>query len=687
MSQIVTCPVVYNDQFRFLLWSLKKMIRFLQTPGPTKKIVLGGLLLVICAAMVITLVPGGLGSSFGIGGPTAGVVAKVDGQDITVLEVQQQARLMVRQQFPRGGAQASMLLPFFASRAAEQLIDEQAIIAEARRMGLHATNEELRSDLQHGPLSSYLFPAGNFIGQENYEEFVSRNFEMTVPRFEEQEKDSIVFRKLRQLIAGSAVVSDSEIRQEFLKRNEKVKFQYAVISLADLKKSLHPSDDELKAYYDKNQATYKNSIPEKRKIQYVMIENSAMQAQAQVSDQELQNYYNQHIDEYREPEQVKVSHILIKTPLPGSDGKVDQKAVEAAQKKAEDLLKQLKAGAKFEDLATKNSEDPGSAKQGGSLGWVRRGQTVPEFEKAAFSLPKGQVSDLVKSSYGFHIIRVDDKQDAHLKTLAEVKGQIEPALKQQKATQAAENAANGLLNQAKSDGLAKAAATKGLHEVTTDFFARTDSLPGIGSAPQLMDAVFRAAEKSPPDMVQTPQGYVIFMLDGIKPPATPTFAEIRSRVEEEFKNERANQLLTQKTQDLSEKAKSLHDLAKAAKELGATVKTSDLVLPDGQVPDIGSMAGPANVAFSMKPGEISGPITTGTNGIVIGLLEKQEPTDQEFATKKDQIRESLLQQKENQLFALFVGNVRQQMEKAGKIKINQQEMKNLSRSQASEEGE
>jgi len=663
------------------------MIRFLQTPGPTKKIVLGGLLLIICAAMVVTLVPGGIGSSFNITGPGAGVVAKVDGQDITVQEVQQQAKMLVRQQFPRGGAQASMLLPFFASRAAEQLIDEQAIIAEARRMGLHATDQEVLDQLQHCPMANYLFPGGNFIGQDHYEEFVARNFDMTIPRFEAQEKDSIVFGKLRQLIAGSAIVSDADVRQEFTKRNEKVKFQYAVIGLDDIKKSLHPGDDELKAYYDKNQATYKNSIPEKRKIEYAMVESSAMAAQTQVTDQELQAYYNQHIDEYREPEQVKVSHILVKTPLPGPDGKVDAKAAQAAQKKAEDLLKQLKAGAKFEDLATKNSDDPGSAKQGGSLGWVRRGQTVPEFEKAAFSLPKGQISDLVKSSYGFHILRVDDKQDAHLKTLAEVKAQIEPILKQQKATQAAENAANNLLNQSKSEGLEKAAAAKGLHAVTTDFFARTDALPGIGAAPALMDAVFKAAEKSPPDMVQTPQGYVIYVLQGVKPPATPSFADIRSRVEEEYKNQQANVMLTTKTHDLSEKAKSSHDLAKAAKEMGAARKTSDLVLPDGQVPDIGSLTGPANVVFSMKPGEISGPITTGTNGVVINLLEKQEPTDQDFVAKKDQIRESLLQEKEQQLFGLFVSNVRQQMEKSGKIKINQQELKNLSRSQASEEGE
>ena len=173
-------------------------------------------------------------------------------------------------------------------------------------------------------------------------------------------------------------------------------------------------------------------------------------------------YYDQHRDDYRVPEQVNVSHILIKTPLPGPDGKVDPKGVEEARKKAEDVLKQLKAGGNFADLAKKYSEDPGSGKNGGSLGWIGRGRTVPEFEKAAFSLAKGATSDLVQSSYGFHIIRVDDKQAAHVKTLDEVKDQIEGSIKQQKAAQAAANQVNALLAQARSAGLDKAAAAKGL---------------------------------------------------------------------------------------------------------------------------------------------------------------------------------------------------------------------------------
>jgi peptidyl-prolyl cis-trans isomerase D len=230
-----------------------------------------------------------------------------------------------------------------------------------------------------------------------------------------------------------------------------------------------------------------------------------------------------------------------------------------------------------------------------------------------------------------------------------------------------------------------AAAAKGVQVVTSDFFGRRDLVPGLGPAPQFMDAVFGAAEKSPPAMASTSQGFAVFQLVAVKAPSTPTFDEMRTKVEGQFKNERANVLLSQKTQELSDRARSEHDLKKAAKELGAIVKSSDFVLPDGQVPDLGSMGGEASVAFSMKPGDISGPINSGQSGVVISVLEVQQPAETDFAAKRDQIRETLLQGKQQEIFGLFITSLRDQMEKAGKIKINQDEVKALT-SQGSEPG-
>ena len=653
------------------------MIRFLQTPGPIKKVILGGLLTIICVFMVITLVPGfGSTDFFGTGGPAKGVVATVAGSDITTVEVQREARQMVQQQFPRGGAQVAMLMPYFASQAAEQLISRSAIVAEAQRLGLHATEDDVRDELQHGRYAPVFFPEGKFVGQAAYEERLQQA-NLTVPQFEQGVKDDILLEKLRNLVAGSALVSDAEVHEKFVKDNTKVKFDYAVLRKEDILKALHPAEAELKAYYDQHKATYANSIPEKRKIKYTLLDSARVQAGIQVSHQEVAAYYDQHRDEYRVPEQVNVRQILIKTPLPDAAGNADAKGVEAARKKGEDALQQLKAGAKFEDVAKKYSDDP-SGKTGGSIGWVKRGGfPVAEVDKAAFSLAKGANSDLISAGYAFVILHVDDKQDAHAKTLDEVKDQIEPIIKAQKASQAADAQATALLSQARSGGLDKAAAARGLQVVTTDFIGRGDSLPGIGNAAQLMGAVFNAAEKSPPDELVLPQGFVVYELLAIKPPATPSFEDIHARVENEFKESRATALLTQKTQELSDRAKSEHDLKKAAKELGATVKTSDLVLPDGQVPDLGALSGPASVAFTLKAGEISGPIATNTSGVVLSVLERQVPGDQDYAAKKDQIRDSLRQNKQQELFGLFVTNLRQQMEKSGKIKINQQELKSL----------
>jgi len=663
------------------------MIRFLQTQGPTKKIILSGILLVICAAMVITFIPGGLTSEL-TGQPGKGVVAKVDGSEISSDEVRQTARQMAQQDAQRYGEMAQKLMPFLIQqetiRAVDQMIDRQALLSAARRMGLRVSPEEVKDELQHGRYAATFFPGGNFIGQVEYEDMLQRA-NLTAPKFEQSVGDDILLTKLQALISGSASASENEIHSQFMKDNSKVKFEYAVLKQDDLRKGLHPTDEELKAFYETHKGSYANSVPEKRKVKYAIVETGKAAADVQVTSDDLRTYYDQHRDQYRKPEQVKVSHILIKTPLPGPDGKVDEKGVAEARHRAEDLLQQLKSGAKLEDLAKKYSEDTGSAKQGGSLGWIGKGQTVPEFEKTAFSLSKGQMSDLVKSSYGFHIIRVDDKQEAHVRTLDEVKPEIEPVIKHQKGQQIAQKKADALMKQARTQGLDAAAATLGVPVITSDFFSRKDNLPGLGPANQFMDAVFASAENSPPDMAPASQGITVFQLLGVKPASTPTFEEIRSRVEDEFKNERSSTLLSQKVQELSDRAKAEHDLKRAAKELGATVKTSDFVLPDGQVPDVGSMSGQAAVAFTMKPGEISGPISSGANAVVLSVLESQQPSDADFTAKRDQIRDQLLLGKQEERFKLFVSSLVDEMTRSGKIRRNEEEIKALNRS-GSEQG-
>ncbi len=654
------------------------MLRFLQKPGPVKKIILGGILVVICVMMVVTLVPGGMfGDYLGGGLTTQGVIAKVGDQEIGLQQVAQQARLMGKQQFK--GNVPPQLMPYLMQRAAQGIITQKAIVYEADKMGLAVSDDELKSYLHEGQIGQLLFPGGNFIGEQAYEQFIENQFNLGVQQFEQEVKGDIAQRKLLAVVGGAITVSDKDIAEEVKNQDSKVKFEYAVLTLDDLKKTINPTEAELKAFYQQNKQTYANSIPERLKAKYILIPTAKVAAEVVITPADLQQYYKQHQDDYRIPETVTVRHILIKTPTPGPDGKVDQKAVDAAKAKADDIAKQLKGGANFADLAKKYSEDPGSAKDGGLLPPLTRGRTVPEFEQAAFSTPVGQTTGVIRTSYGFHIIKVEAKQEPRLKPLDEVKAEIEPILKQQKAAAQAQSIANTLQALARTNGMDKAASDKGLSVTNTDLISQTDQLPGIGSAPDFMNALFAAKKNDPPTIAATPAGFVIYQVTEIQPPQTPTFDQIKAKVEEQFKDQRAQALLAQKTQEMADRAHADHDLDKAAKEVGATVKTSDLVDRTAQVPDVGALSGPASVAFTLKPGEISGPIQGGAaSGIVLKVLETQQATPEQVKQGWDKAREALLQQKREEYENLYVENLRNRLEKEGKIKINKKEMDRLS---------
>jgi len=652
------------------------MIRFLQKPGPLKKIILGGILLVICVMMVITLVPGGMfGDYLGGGLTTQGIIAKVGDQEVSVTQVSQQARLIGKQRF-QGNVPPS-LMPYLMQQAAQGMITARAIVYEADRMGLSVTDDELRDFLHQGQLGQLLFPNGNFVGQQAYESFIQSQFNLGVQDFEQEVKAQIAQQKLLAAIGGAITVSDKDVTSELEKQDTKVKFDYAVLTLDDIKSQIKPTDAELKAFYDQNKQMYANSIPEKLEAKYILIDTKKLADAISITPSELQAYYNQHQDDYRIPETVTVRHILIKTPAPDANGKVDQKAVDAARAKADDVAKQLQAGANFGDLAKKDSDDPGSAKDGGLLPPLTKGRTVPEFEQAAFSTPVGQTTGVIRTSYGFHIIHVEAKQQARLKPLDEVKAEIEPTLKQQKAAAQAQSVANTIQALARTEGIDKASKDRNLTIASTGLVAQTDQLPELGSAPDFMNALFGAKKNDPPAIAVTPAGYAIYQVTEIQPAQTPTFDQIKSKIEEQFKDQRAQTMLAQKTQELSDRAHSEHDLAKAAKEVGATVKTSDLVDKTSQVPDIGAMSGAASVAFGMKVGEISGPVQGGANGIVMKVLEVQQPAPEQMKQDWEKTKETLLEQKREQYENLYVENLRNSLEKEGKIKINKKEMDRL----------
>jgi peptidyl-prolyl cis-trans isomerase D len=448
-----------------------------------------------------------------------------------------------------------------------------------------------------------------------------------------------------------------------------VKFDYAVISADDVRKTINPSDSELQAFFKTNAAKYANAVPETRKIEYVSFDASNLPGgKPQISDADVLAYYNAHKDQYQVKEQSKVRHILIAVPA-GSDAKTDA----AAKAKAEDILKQIRSGGNFADLASKNSDDPGSKTQGGELGWLDPGKTVPEFDKAAFSLPVGQTSDLIKTQFGYHILQVEDKKTAHLRPLEEVKPEIVPVLEQQRVGAAEQTFASALAADAKKNGLEKAAASKGLHAVTTDFVAKDGVIAGLADGSPLLTQAFSVVKGADPAAVATGDGFAVFQVTDVKPAHAPEFADYKSHILEDYREQQVPQLLSAQLNKLDERAKVLNDLKKAAAEMNVTLKTSDLVGKDGQVPDLGAMSGAGSVAFSLPKGAISGPINAGRVGVVLSVIDKQEPTDDDTAKNFNATKDKLLNDQREEIFRVYIGELTQKYEKGGAVRFSKQQ--------------
>jgi peptidyl-prolyl cis-trans isomerase D len=628
------------------------MIRFLQSKGATQKGLLWAFILFVCVSMVAFLGNYFISDANAVGAD--GVFATVGHQTIRTGEVRDEAQRSARQ-LTRGQPVPESFLSYFNQRAAANLIVGAALLEEASRLHITVSDAELSEELRKSPaLGPYLFPEGKFVGREAYRNFVYGNYQMEVPVFEAQVKKSLLINKLRLLVEGGITVSPEDIQSAYEQQNVKVRFDYAVLSTADLAKSIKATDSELKAYFEQNRSKYENSIPARRKVAYVVLDPGKQAVQ--LTDQDFQLAYEARKKEFEAPEEVDVRHILVKT-----------------REQALDIKKQLEAGARFEDLAKKYSEDPGSKDNGGLYANTPRKRMVPAFDDAAFSLPVGKISDPVQTSFGYHILRVDAHRPARVKPLEEVRSQLESSLRAEKATRMADALADRIIAEARTVGLEKAAAQHAQKVVTSDYFAITASLPGIGAAPQFMQQVFglepRAVEK-----LAIPTGVALVEVLDVKPAATPSFAEVRSQVETEFKTDRAAQMLAQKTGELADRAHALNNLRQAARESGATVRTSDWVTPSSTVQDLGSMSGPGAVAFTLQPRQISNAISTGGNtGVVLALLERKEPGPEEFARQREAIRERLLQQKRDEYFNLFANQLRERYQKEGKISINPKE--------------
>lgn len=625
------------------------------------RILLGAMLLLVGLSMLTYLIP-----QYGTGNSTSDdVVAQVGKQVITTTDVQKLVQSSQQQrQLP------AEILPTFVPQMVDDMITERALAYEAQRLGFQVTDQEVRDAIRQ--MAPSLFPNGTFVGKEAYAAMLAQQG-VSIQDFEADLRRQILITRLRNIAVEGTVVTPAEIEQEFKKKYEKIKVEWVELKPEMFSKESQPTDQDLRNYYNANKASYQT--PEKRDLAVLIADQSKLEAGFMPTDAQLQALYNQNKDQYRTPETVDVQQILLMTQ--GKPASEDA----AIKAKAEDVLKQAKAGADFAELAKKYSDDPGSKDKGGLYAGVTRGQMVPEFEQAAFSLKPGQISDLVKTQYGYHIVKVLKHEQPHLKTFDEVKAQLTDQFKKQHAAQEmqeiADKAQAALMKD--PDHPEKVAAEFNMQLVQADGIEAGKPVPEIGTNADFDQSLIGLKKGDVSAAVALPNNRIaLAVVTNVIPARPSTFEEVQNQIRDMIVGNRERQAMQKHADELLAAAKADGgDLDKAAKSLNLPApKTSPEVERTGTVEGLGS-AQYLTEAFGKPDGAIFGPSATPTGTLVGKVIGHVPPDMSKFAEERNSIRDQIKSEKARDRNSLFEAGLREDLRRRGIIKVHQDVLNTL----------
>jgi len=540
-----------------------------------------------------------------------------------------------------------------------QLLDERAAVVEARRLGLSVSDAEVAQRILAIPAFQQ---NGVFAGEDAYAQVLaSQRPPLTKAEFEDSLRRSLLVDKLHASLTDWMTVTDADVTAEFKRRNEKAKVELVVLSADRLRSDVTVTDADLSTWFDAHKEDYR--VGEKKKVKYLLLDVDKLRAAAVVPPGDIEKYYRDNQQEFTTPEQVRASHILIKS----------DKDDAAAKAKAEALLKQVKSGADFAALAKKNSEDEGSAKNGGDLDYFGRGRMVKEFEDAAFSLQPGQMSDVVKSPFGYHIIKVVDHKPAITKSIADVRQQIADRLATERAQADASALATQVAPELKTPAdLDRVAAARKLTVQESGFFLRDEPVAGLGPVPEITDQAFTAKADTVSGPVTTARGLVFFAVVGTEPSRVPQLAEVKDKVRDDVTRQKARELTKTKAAALAASLSGA-DFAKAAKAAGLDVKTSELVSRGTAWPDVGISPALDQAIFAQPAGGVTAPVTTDAATVIAHVVEHQDINPQDLATAREGLKQELENDKRSRFFGAYMVKARDRM----KIDVDQEVLRSL----------
>jgi peptidyl-prolyl cis-trans isomerase D len=619
------------------------------------------LLSMVALSMVVYLIPG-----FGSGGSGSQdqIVAEIGKSALTIQDVRQRLQMLMRnRQVPKE------MVEMYAEQTLNGLINERVMAYEAERLGFEVTPEDMLRNLQ--VMAPMLFQNGQFIGKEQYAALL-REQDLSISEFEASTRVQLLVSKLANLVSQGVVVTPEEIARAYQSRNEKVKLEYISLPPDKYRSEVNVSPDEISRYYQGNKATYQ--VPEKRSFVLLVIDEAKVAQRVVAPEAELRRYYQASLDQFRTPDRVHVRHILLKTT---GLSKEEEPKVKA---KAEELLKKLKAGADFAELAKANSDDPGSGAKGGDVGWIVKGQTVPNFENTAFALKPKELSGVVSTEYGFHIIQALEKEPARVKPFDEVKDQLAQEWKKAKLRETVEKLADQAHELAVKNpaGAEQIARQLDIDAVKVEKAGAGDPVPEFGVSQEFEAAVAGLQKGGVTGVIQAPANKLVVAVVTAVFPARPSeLAEVEPSIRAMLTATKLKQVIEMKQKEVLAKAKAAGgDLQTLAKSLGLEVKTTQEFARNGTVDGIGPAVS-VYEAFDLPPGSVFAPSSV-TDTRLICKVESRIPADpSKLADERNSIAQALKEEKTRRRTELLQDSLRTALFNAGKLKIHREAITRL----------
>lgn len=603
----------------------------------------------VCVTFVLVYIPSFVTPQGASAAPNA-VVATVEGREIEVRDFQRAYNQQVQQYRQAYGGEINdqMLRQLgVEQRVLGQMIDTEAVLAEADRLGIEVSDAELRERIIRLPAFQ---ENGQFIGDARYRQILAAQAPpIPVDEFERELRRQLQSDKLREALTAWVSVTDADVETEYRRRNEKVKVDLVLFNADAFKNGVAPAESEIAAHFEQNKAEYR--VPEKRRVRYLHADAATLRDRVTVSEADARQRYTQNIAQFQQPEQVRVSHILLKT-----EGK-DEAAVRAA---AEGVLAQVKAGGDFAALAARHSEDEVSKTKGGDLDFFGRNSMVKEFEDAAFGMEPGQTSDLVKTPYGFHILRVTGKRPATTQPFEAVSAQLQDQMKWERAQQEVGRLVEELDKEIDDPAdIDRVAQARGLTAADSPLFSKDEPVPGLGFAPDVTASAFALEQGKVSDALRTPQGAAFITVIEVQQPRDAIFADVRDRVREDLINDRAASMARDRATSLAAAFKS--NFAGTASSAGVRVQSSELLARGTAFPEVGISVPVETAAFALGAGGVSDPIATDRGTVILRVADKQTITPEALALEREQVRGQLAEQRKGQFFAAYMTKAKGKM--------------------------